>query len=64
MVLLFQYTRLKLQYAEAYWLEYTICAQRVMGSNPRKVNGGGKKGDLNSLLSSDKVSLLTRKQIP
>jgi len=30
--------------AVAQWLGYTICAQRVVGSNPRKVNGGGRKG--------------------
>jgi len=36
-----------------------ICAQPVVGSNPRKVNGvAGKASDLNSLLSSNKVSLL------
>ena len=40
-----------------------ICAQRVVGSNPRKVDGGGKNAsDLNSLLGSNKVSLLTREQ--
>jgi len=30
--------------AVASWLEYTIRAQWVVGSNPRKVNGGGRKG--------------------
>jgi len=29
-----------------------------MGSNPKKVNGGGRESDLNSLLSS-KISLIT-----
>jgi len=41
-------------------LEYTICAQRVVGSNLRKVNGGGRK----VILSFNEVCLLTREQIP
>jgi len=27
-----------------WWLEHTIRSQRVKGSNPWKVNGGGRKG--------------------
>jgi len=48
----------------AYWLEHTIRAQRAVGSNPKKVNGGDKKSDLNSILSSNKISLLTRQRTP
>jgi len=45
--------------------KYTICAQQVVGSNPKKpIKVVGRASDLNSLLSSNKVSLLTREQTP
>ena len=40
------------------WLEYMICTQRVIGSNPKS------EFDDNLLRSSNKVSLLTREQTP
>jgi len=30
--------------AVAQWLQYSICVQGVVGSNPQKANGGDRKG--------------------
>jgi len=35
----------------AWWLEHMVNGQNIMGSNPKKVNDGSRKGMLSTLFA-------------